>query len=180
MLDIKFIRENKDLIDMAVKKKHLKFDVAELYTVDDKRKELLQMTESKKAEQNKFSDEIIKVQDPVEKKQLIEEMKGVKEALTKGEEELKEVMKKWQMLMLSVPNIPDMTVPDGDSDADNKEVSVWGEKTKFNFEPKDHIELMTNLKMVDFDRGVKVHGFRGYFLIGEGVRLSFAIWNYDI
>jgi seryl-tRNA synthetase len=178
MLDIKFIRENKDLIEAGAKKKHLKFDVLELILVDDKRKELLTFTENKKAEQNRFSEEIVNVQDPVEKKQLIDEMKAVKDELTKGEEELKEVMKKWQGLMLQVPNIPDMTVPEGDDDADNKEISVWGEKTRFTFEPKDHVELMTKLGMVDFDRGIKVHGFRGYFLMGDGARLSMAIWNY--
>jgi seryl-tRNA synthetase len=71
-----------------------------------------------------------------------------------------------------------MTVPEGDSDADNKEVKVWGEKPVFNFEPKDHVEIMEKLKMLDIERGTKVHGFRGYFLTGEGARLSFAIWNY--
>ncbi len=180
MLDIKFIRENKDLIMLGAKKKHLDFNVEELLSVDDKRKELLLITENKKAEQNRFSDEIIKVQDPVEKAQLIDEMKVVKEALAKSEDELKEVMKQWQSLMLTVPNIPDMSVPEGESDADNKEVSIWGEKPQFAFVPKDHVELMTNLKMVDFDRGVKVHGFRGYFLTGDGARLSFAIWNYAL
>lgn len=178
MLDIKFIRENKDLIEAAAIKKHIKFDVAELISTDDKRKELLTSTENKKAEQNKFSEQIIKVSNPAEREPLIAAMKTVKEELTKGEEELKEVMKKWQTLMLQVPNIPDMSVPDGDSDADNKEISVWGEKPKFDFEPKDHIALMTELKMVDFERGAKVHGFRGYFLIGDGAKLSFAIWNY--
>lgn len=178
MLDIKFIRENKELIEAAVVKKHLNFNVSELITLDDKRKELLTSTENKKAEQNKFNDEIIKVTDADRRAQLITEMKIVKDDLTKGEEELREVMKKWQGLMLQVPNIPDMTVPDGDSDADNKEISTWGEKPKFDFEPKDHVTLMTNLGMADFDRGVKTHGFRGYFLTGEGVRLSFAIWNY--
>jgi seryl-tRNA synthetase len=180
MLDIKFIRENKDLIMLGAKKKHLDFKVDELLSVDDKRKELLLITENKKAEQNRFSDEIIKVQDPIEKAQLIDEMKVVKEALAKSEDELKEVMKQWQSLMLTVPNIPDMSVPEGESDADNKEVSIWGEKPQFAFVPKDHVELMTNLKMVDFDRGVKVHGFRGYFLTGDGARLSFAIWNYAL
>lgn len=93
MLDIKFIRENKELIEAGAKKKHLKFDVNALLVIDDKRKELLTATENKKAEQNKFSEEIIKVKDPVEKKQLIEEMKVVKDELTKKEEELGEVMK---------------------------------------------------------------------------------------
>ena len=101
-------------------------------------------------------------------------------ALEKDETSLKQVMMEWQGLMLRVPNIPDMSVPDGVSDADNKEVKVWGEKPNFQFEPKDHIELMTKLGMADFERGGKVHGFRGYFLTGDGVKLSFAIWNYAL
>jgi seryl-tRNA synthetase len=107
-------------------------------------------------------------------------MRSVKEELKEKEEELRLVMTEWQLLMLSVPNIPDISVPEGNSDEDNVEVKQWGEKPNFNFEPKDHIELMTNLKMVDFDRGIKVHGFRGYFLTGDGARLSMAIWNYAL
>ena len=96
------------------------------------------------------------------------------------EAELKKVLVDWQSLMLRVPNIPDMSVPEGNSDAENKEFKVWGDKPKFDFEPKDHIELMTKLGMVDFERGSKVHGFRGYYLTGDGVRLCFAIWNYAL
>ena len=100
--------------------------------------------------------------------------------MEKDEASLKDAMVKWQTLMLHVPNIPDMSVPDGASDADNKEVKSWGEKPTFAFEPKDHVEIMTALGMVDFERGGKVHGFRGYFLTGDGVRLCFAIWNYAL
>ena len=178
MLDIKFIRENKDLVEAGAKKKHLKFDVSELITVDDKRKELLVLTENKKAEQNKFSDQIIKVQDPVEKKKLIDDMKVVKDDLMKGEEELKEVMKKWQGLMLQVPNIPDMTVPEGDDDASNKEYSVWGEIPKFDFPVKDHVELMEKLDMVDLEAGTRIAGFRGYILKNDGALLNYALWQF--
>ncbi len=178
MLDIKFIRENKDLIMAGAKKKHVKFDVAELIEVDDKRKELLLATENKKAEQNKFSAEIVNVKDPVEKKQLIDEMKGVKDDLAKSEEELKEVMKKWQGLMLQVPNIPDMSVPEGDSDADNKEIKVWGEIPKFDFPVKDHIELMEKLDMVDLEAGTRIAGFRGYVLKNDGALLNYALWQF--
>ncbi len=94
------------------------------------------------------------------------------------EEELKKIMIDWQGFMLRVPNIPDMSVPDGATDADNKEIKAWGTKPTFAFEPKDHVEIMTALGMVDFERGAKVHGFRGYFLTGAGAQLSFAIWNY--
>jgi seryl-tRNA synthetase len=89
-------------------------------------------------------------------------------------------MKEWQALMLAVPNIPDMSVPDGNSDADNLEVKVWGEKTSFPFEPKNHIEIMTKLGMLDLERGAKIHGFRGYFLTGDAVNLCFAIWNFAL
>ena len=89
-------------------------------------------------------------------------------------------MTTWQSLLLQVPNIPDMSVPEGNDDADNQEIKSWGEKTNFDFEAKDHLEIMTTLKMVDFERGVKVHGFRGYFLMGDGARLSMAIWNYAL
>jgi seryl-tRNA synthetase len=178
MLDIKFIRENKDLIEAGAKKKHLKFDVSELIIVDDKRKELLTLTENKKAEQNRFSDEIVKVQNPVEKKQLIDEMKTVKDDLMKGEEELKEVMKKWQGLMLQVPNIPDMTVPEGEDDNANVEYTVWGEIPKFDFPVKDHIELMEKLDMVDFEAGTRIAGFRGYVLKNDGALLNYALWQF--
>ena len=81
-------------------------------------------------------------------------------------------------MMVQVPNVPDMSVPEGETDADNVEIKTWGEKPNFAFEPKDHVEIMTKLGMVDFERGAKVHGFRGYYLTGAGARLSFAIWNY--
>ena len=180
MLDIRFIRENKDLVTAAAKKKRIKFDVEELITADDKRRTLMTSTEKKRAEQNAASEKITKVATPEERAALIAAMKIVKADLEKEETEFKDVMVKWQNLMLQVPNVPDMSVPEGDSDADNKEVKSWGEKPKFTFEPKDHVEIMTKLNMVDFERGSKVHGFRGYFLTGDGVRLCFAIWSYAL
>ncbi len=179
MLDIKFIRENKDVVQKGADKKHVKINIAELIAVDDKRKELLSIIEKKRSEQNSISDKVPSAT-PEDKQKMIADMKVVKESLQKDEESLKEIMKQWQELMLRVPNIPDMSVPEGDTDKDNQEVKVWGDKPVFNFEPKDHVELMTKLGMVDFERGSKVHGFRGYFLMGEGARLSFAIWQYAL
>jgi len=80
--------------------------------------------------------------------------------------------------MLKVPNIPDISVPEGKSDADNKEVRSSGEKPAFNFTPKDQMALMKDLDLADFERGVKVSGFRGYFLKNEGALLSFALWQF--
>jgi seryl-tRNA synthetase len=177
MLDIKFIRENPDLIKEAVEKKCVDLNVDELISVDQKRIEKLSIVESLRAEQNVVSDKIPSASTE-EKAELIAKMTILKDDLKKNEDELREIMVEWQKLMLYVPNIPDPAAPIGKSDADNVAIDTWGDKTKFNFEPKDHIEIMTKLGMVDFERGVKVHGFRGYFLTGDGVRLCFAIWNY--
>lgn len=178
MLDIKFIRENLDLVKLAAKKKNTVIDLDRLAAVDDSRREIMQRLEEKRAEQNRASDGIPAAQDPVVRQQLITQMQALKAEIQKDEEALKPVMEEWQALMLQVPNIPDMSVPDGDSDADNEEIKTWGQKTKFEFEAKDHVELMTTHNMVDFERGAKVHGFRGYYLLGDGARLSWAIWNY--
>jgi seryl-tRNA synthetase len=180
MLDIKFIRENKDIIKAGAKKKHLDEEIDKLLDIDQKRLDLLSKVESLRAEQNKVSLSMGGTLSDNERAQLIEEMRLVKEELKEKEEELRQVMAEWQSLMLTVPNIPDISVPEGNSDEDNVEVKQWGEKPNFSFEPKDHIDLMTNLKMVDFDRGTKVHGFRGYFLTGDGAKLSTAIWNYAL
>jgi seryl-tRNA synthetase len=105
-------------------------------------------------------------------------MKQVKDDLKSKEEELENVMKNWRALMLAVPNIPDMSVPEGGSDAENVEVHKWGEIPTFSFIPIDHIELMEKQDMVDFERGTKTSGFRGYFLKGDGAMLEMAVWQY--
>ena len=178
MLDIKFIRDNKDIITAAAAKKHIKFDVSELISADDKRRELLTASENKKAEQNKFNEQIVKVTDPAERNKLIADMKAVKDELAKYEEELKEVMKKWQTLLLQVPNVPDMTVPEGEDDSANKEYSVWGEIPKFDFPVKDHVELMEKLGMIDLEAGARIAGFRGYILKADGAQLNYALWQF--
>lgn len=178
MLDIKFIRENLDLVKLAATKKKITIDLDRLVVVDDSRRAIMQRMEERKAEQNRVSDGIPTAQDPVIRQQLITEMQALKAEIQQDEEALKPVLEEWQALMLQVPNIPDMSVPDGNSDADNEEIKTWGEKTKFAFEAKDHVELMNKHGMVDFERGSKVHGFRGYYLLGDGARLSWAIWNY--
>jgi seryl-tRNA synthetase len=177
MLDIKFIRENAELVKLAAKKKKIKVDIDRLLKVDDDRRETMTRLETKKSEQNKIS-QAIAAADPSVRDQIIASVQSLKAEVQKEEEALRPIMEEWQSLMLQVPNIPDMSVPDGNSDADNQEIKTWGEQTTFNFQAKDHVELMTKHKLADFERGVKVHGFRGYYLRGDGAKLSWAIWNY--
>jgi seryl-tRNA synthetase len=180
MLDIKFIRENKDIVQAGAKKKLIEIDIEKLIELDDKRLKELKEVEELRGEINKVSNDIGRDQEPTLKIQLIEEMRVVKEDIKSKEEQLRKTMEEWQKMMLQVPNVPDMSVPDGITDQENKEIKVWGNKPKFDFQPKDHVEIMTTLGMADFERGTKVHGFRGYFLTNAGAQLSFAIWNYAI
>lgn len=181
MLDIKFIRDNPDLIKMAATKKHIDFDVDTLIACDADRVRILGEVEKMRAEQNASSEAIARAQDQAERDTTIAAMKTLKESLVGKEEELKACMEKWRALMLSVPNVPDITVPEGESDEQNVEVRKWsptgGEPARFDFPAKSHIDLMLAHDMADFERGAKVAGFRGYFLKGDGALLAFAVWQ---
>lgn len=177
MLDINFIRENVDLVKAGAKKKLIEVDIDALITLDNERRALQKEIDEKRAEQNRASMRIAAVSGD-ERVQLIEGMKLLKEGMQESEERLKVVMSEWQKLMVSVPNIPDISVPDGTDDSENKEVKSWGEKRAFDFPAKSHLDLMLAHDMVDFERGTKVAGFRGYFLKNDGARLATAIWRY--
>ena len=183
MLDIKFIRENKDVVASGAKKKRIEIDLDKLLALDDKRRELQQKIDEKRAEQNVASNAITSAKSDAERQEIIARMQEVKETLRLEEESMQEILKEWRALMVEVPNVPDISVPEGDSDADNQEVRRWpalsevegGEPTKFNFEPRSHTELLLMHEMADYERGAKVAGFRGYFLKGDGARMVWAL-----
>ena len=175
MLDIKFIRENPDLIKEAARKKKIVIDIDELINIDTIRLEKLSLVESLRAEQNVVSDKIPMV-DPEEKQGLITQMSVLKEDLKKHEEDLKQIMVTWQGLMLQVPNVPDVSVPEGVDDSGNVEIRSWGQKPTLE-NPKNHIELCEEYDLADFERGTKVSGFRGYFLKNEAVLIEMALWQ---
>ncbi len=177
MLDIRFIKEHKEVIKEGARKKHIDFDVDALLALDDTRRTLLADIEKKRALQNSYNDKIVTATSGEERVRLVSDMQSLKTELKKLEEEHKKIMHDWQALMLTVPNIPDISVPEGDSDEQNLEIRAWGEKTTLP-NPKDHITLMEALDMVDFERGAKVSGFRGYFLKNAGALLEFALWQY--
>src|SRR3989338_4004384 len=164
MLDIKFIRENKDIVAAGAKKKHIDIDIEKLLGLDDKRKELQAMVDAKRAEQNLASNAIASAKSDAEKKEVITRMQNVKETLKIEEESLQEILKEWRALMVRVPNVPDISVPEGESDADNTEVRRWPDSSgieggglpKFDFEPKNHSELLLLNDMADYERGAKV------------------------
>jgi seryl-tRNA synthetase len=178
MLDIHFIRENKDVVALGAKKKRMSFDVDELIRVDDERRAAMTSLEEKRTRQNRVSDAIAQTNDAEARTAMITDMKALKEEIQAEEAAVREVIERWQKLMVSVPNIPDVSVPDGESDADNVEVKSWGEKPTFDFQPKTHIDIVEARDWADFETGASVAGFRGYFLKGALVELQMALWHF--
>ena len=150
MLDINFIKENIELVKEAVRKKRVSVDIDLLLSVDEKRRGLQRHVEEKRAKQNEVTEKIAQTSSPTERESLIKEMQSHKGLIKKDEDELKEVVRTWQKLMVMVPNVPDMSVPEGDSDEENQEVKKWGEKPTFEFTPRNHSDLMKELAMADF------------------------------
>jgi seryl-tRNA synthetase len=174
MLDIKFVRENPEVIKEAARKKGFSVDVDALLAVDERRRHVLKELEEKRAKQNAGSRGGPKA--PTE----LEALKKLKEEIRVLEEEIKSAQKEFDALMLLVPQVPDPSVPEGRGDADNVEIRKWGKVPEFDFKPKDYMTLMGELDLVDAERGAKVSGFRGYFLKNEGLLLSFALWNFTL
>lgn len=179
MLDIHFIRENPDLVKEGARRKGIEMDVDRLLALDEERRTLGQDLEGRRAEQNRASHKI-SVAKGEEKEKLLEAMRHLKVGMQELDGQYAKVMEEWQRLMLLVPNIPDISVPEGTSDEENQEVRAWGEKPQFPFEAKGHVELMGTLGMAEFERGTKVAGFRGYFLEGDGVLLMNAVWQFAL
>jgi seryl-tRNA synthetase len=178
MLDIKFIRENPDLIRQAARRKRLDFNVDQLLSTDENRKKILQEIEELRAKQNQASGRIAALKNEEEQDAAAKDLRELKEILGKKEYEYRKIDGEWQKLMFDVPNIPDPSVPDGETERDAKEIRKWGEPKKFDFTPKDHISLLNSLNLADLQRGAKVSGFRGYFLKNEAVILSLALWQF--
>jgi seryl-tRNA synthetase len=167
MLDIKFIRENADLLkDVSAKKNLDPMVIDELLEVDAKRRELMATSETLRAEQKKTQDREVGTM-----------LKG---QFKEQEEKLRPLEKKFNELMARVPNIISPDVPVGKSEDENKEVFSWGEPKKFDFTPKDHMELGKSLDILDFEKGTKVGGFRGYYLKNDGVLLVMGIMMYAV
>lgn len=179
MLDIKFIRENPELIKKTAKEKLVDIDVDRLLEIDKLVKENLTEVESLRAERNKLSNEISKLQG--EEKQLkVESVRELKEKISKIEEVLNPLQEEFDDLMLRVPSPTLEEVPVGESDADNVEIRKVGEIRKFDFTPKAHYELGEELNLMDFSHASKIAGSRTYYLKNEAALLEMAVCRFVI
>jgi len=177
MLDIKFIRENAEEIKKAIQNKKVDLDLDELLKIDEKRVSLMQEIENLSAEKNKLNDEI---KSAANKEDVIARGKEVKEKIANLEPEYKKVKREFEMMMVRVPNIVSPDTPIGASDEDNVEIFRSDNIPKFDFTPKDHIQLGKDLDILDLERGAKVGGYRGYYVKNEGVSLMMGFMMYAI
>ena len=174
MLDINYIRENTDKVREAIKDRHSKFDLDRLLEIDEQRKALNTEVEALRAKRN----EAAKTRQSRPTDKDIEKGKGLKTELDKKEAELKKINDDFIAFMLMVPNIPLDEVPLGIDDSENVVIRKFGEPKKFNFRPKDHLELGEALGIIDVETAAKVSGSRFVYLKGEAVLLQMALINY--
>ena len=182
MLDIKYIKENPDevIARLAKKGKDGKAEIEQILALDAERRTLIAETESIKAEQNKMNKLI-----PQYKKEgkdvsaIFVQMKEMGAKTKAIDEQLREVETQFTSVMLGLPNLPDEDLLPGGKE-NNQPIRYFGEPKKFDFEPKNHVDLCTDLGLIDYDRGTKLSGSGFWIYRGMGARLEWALLNYFI
>ncbi|HET7580555.1 MAG TPA: serine--tRNA ligase [Bacillales bacterium] len=180
MLDLKYVRNHFDEVKQRLA--HRGEDLSELDRfgeLDERRRELIQKTETLKQKRNSVSEEIAKrKREKQDADEMITEMREVSKEIKGLDEELGHIEKDLQYIMLRIPNLPHESVPIGESEDDNIEIRKWGEVPQFDFEAKPHWDIGTDLDILDFERAGKVTGSRFVFYKGLGARLERALINF--
>ncbi len=182
MLDIKLIREDPEGVKARLLKKEADCGDAidRILELDKKRRELIMRTEADKAEQNKVSRQIPQMKKAGEDTtEVFARMNQLKESIRTTDAALKEVETEFTDLMLGLPNLPDEDLKAGGKE-NNEPLKYFGEPHKFDFEPKNHVDLCTALGLIDYERGVKLAGSGFWIYKGLGARLEWALLNYFI
>ncbi len=175
MLDIKYIRDNTDDIKLAAKNKNINVDIDELLSLDKKRREILQKVEDLRAKKNELA-KLAKGGRPSDEQ--IEEGRKIKEETAKAEDDLKEIEEKYFELINRVPNVISDDTPIGKDENENVVVKKVGEPTKFDFNPKDHMELGEALNIIDTATAANVSGARFSYIKGGAALMQFALVQY--
>jgi len=169
VLDINFIRQNPKLVEEGIKAKGMEVDVGKLLEVDDRRRKLLAEVENLRAQRNK-----------VARNKDIGKGKKLKEGIKKVEDELEKINEDFADLMLRIPNLPNKDAPKGKSEDENKVIKKWGNPPKFDFSPRDHLELGESLDIIDILRSVKISSSRFGSLKNTGALLEFALAGFAL
>ncbi len=179
MLDANFIRDNLDAVKANCANRNVRADVDAVVRLDAERKAIQRQADETKAKQNELSKSFQKAK-PEERAALKEESTKLKEQAAGFDAKLKEIEDALRAAILPIPNMTHPAAPVGTDAAANVVVAKFGEPTKFDFKPQDHIQLVETLQLADFEAGVKVAGQKFYFLKNEGVLLELALVQYAI
>ena len=182
MLDIKYIKENpEDVIErLARKGKDAREDISRILELDGQRRAMIAETEALKAEQNKVSKEIPKLKkEGKDVAPIFAEMKELSDKAKANDLKLHDIETEYMNLMLALPNLPDPDLKPGEKE-NNEPIRYFGEPHKFDFPPKHHVDLCTDLGLIDYDRGTKLAGSGFWIYKGMGARLEWALLNYFI
>ncbi|MFB9860030.1 serine--tRNA ligase [Salinicoccus siamensis] len=180
MLDIKLIRNETERVKEKTRKRgEDPAIIDEILELDDSRRALIQKTEELKGKRNKASEEIaLKKRNKENADDAIQAMRDVGEEIKDIDERLKAVKASFNDKMSRVPNLIHDDVPEGQDDTENVEIRKTGTPRKFDFEPKAHWDLLTDLELADFERAAKVSGARFVYHTGDGARLERALMNF--
>ena len=181
MLDPKFIRENVEVIRSMLEARSVKFDLEKLLESDQKRRNFIIKTDELRQKKNQVAQQIAQKKKAGEDaSEILNEMKSVSEKLSKLESEQNEIESDFARLAYTIPNLIHESVPIGKDETANKEIRTWGNPPKFDFKIHDHIDISTDLDLVDLERAAKVAGARFYYLKNDLVRLNQALINYAL
>lgn len=178
MLDSRYLREHLEEAERRLQTRGPGISLARFRELDEQRREILKENETLKALRNKVSEEIGRVKDKSQVQDRIAEMREVSGKIKELDEDLRRLETEFDGILLTIPNIPNASVPEGASEADNREVRKWGEIPRFDFVPKPHWELGEDLGILDFECGAKLTGARFTLYRGAGARLERALINF--
>ena len=181
MLDPQLIRNKLDTIVEESLRRGVSIDKNKIKKIEDNRKKIQVETEKLQSERNNISKKIGELKSKGEQTEnLLEIVTIIKKQLEENEEKLNSIQKELNELLIAIPNIPHKSVPNGNSDTDNKLIREWGEKPKFDFKIKDHVDLGESLNQIDFDSAVKVSGSRFVVLKDKIAQLHRALIQFMI
>ena len=180
MLDLKFVKENRDAVVENINNRYMEVDVDNILKLYEKRSDLIQKTENLRQKRNENAKKMKGKLDPETRSLLIEEGKTLKADISLSQTELETVEKELFSEAGKIPNMAHPDAPLGKEDKDNTEIKRFKEPTEFSFNPKDHVELGQSLDLIDFDSGTKVAGPKFYYLKNQAVYLELALVRYAL
>jgi len=179
MLDLKFVRENIDYVNDALKRRGTVVTLSGFVELDRARRDILVSVERLRAERNAASEEIGRLRrDKKDASSLMDRMRQVSAKIKEEEAGLPDVERRMDEMLLSIPNIPDPSVPEGKGEEDNPTIRTWGDRPAFPFPVRDHVDIGTGIDILDFDRAAKIAGARFCLMKGAGALLERSLINF--